>query len=286
MFSPSIFWLWFAGLVALLVGIVVRHRELAASSGLDKLIDLAPVLYAAPLAVFGAEHFALTKGISQIVPAWMHVRLFWTYFVGCGLLAAALSFILNRYVHLSAALVGVMFFAFVALIHIPNAIASPHDRFAWTVVLRETSFAAGACAFASRRLIPLSRLCISIPLIFFAIEHFLHPQFAPGVPLAKMTPAWVPFPPFWGYLTGVILLVAGILILINKRTRAIAAFVGLWVTLLAVLLYLPIFLTDPPQALLEGVNYVADTLLFAGTTLLLAYAIARPPIPAPQSPHR
>lgn len=286
MFSPSVFWLWFAGLITLLAGFLLRRKELAASRGLDKLIVLAPVLYAASLAVFGAEHFAAIKAMSQMVPAWMPARLFWAYFVGCALLAAALSFILNRYVHLSAALLGVMFFVFVALIHLPNAIATPHDRFAWTVVLRETSFAGGAFAFASRRLFPLSRFCISIPMIFFAAQHFLHPRFAPGVPLAKTTPPWVPFPPLWGYLTGAILLIAGILILVNNRTRIAAAFVGAWVTLITVLLYLPIFLTDPPQALLEGINYVADTLLFAGTALLLARATARSLPPLPPSPHR
>lgn len=285
MFSPSVFWLWFAGLVVLLAGFFFRRKELAENPALDKLIVLAPVLYAAALAAFGAEHFTSIKGISQMVPAWMHVRLFWAYFVGCALLAAALSFTFKRYFHLSAFLTGIMFLGFVALIHIENAIAKPHDRFTWTVVLRETSFAGGAWAFSSRRLVPLARFFIGIPLLFFAIQHFLHPQFAPGVPLPKITPAWVPFPPLWGYLTGLILLVAGILILINKRTRIAAASVGLWVTLLTVFLYLPIFLMDPPDLLVEGANYVFDTLLFAGTILLLAYATAPPRPPAPQSPH-
>ena len=43
---------------------------------------------------------------------------------------------------------------------------------------------------------------MAIPLMFFGVEHFLHPKFAPGVPLAKLTPGWVPAPPVWGYLIG------------------------------------------------------------------------------------
>ncbi|MGA3213006.1 MAG: hypothetical protein ABSD20_17005 [Terriglobales bacterium] len=45
---------------------------------------------------------------------------------------------------------------------------------------------------------------------------------------------------------------------------------GSLITLLVLFLYLPIFLTAAQPALLEGMNYVADTLLFAGTVLLAA----------------
>ena len=75
-------------------------------------------------------------------------------------------------------------------------------------------------------LIFIGRLCIAIPVIFFGVEYFLHPTFAPGVPLAKLTPAWVPVPRFWAYLTGALLLVAGAGILVNKRSRMAATSVG------------------------------------------------------------
>jgi hypothetical protein len=51
------------------------------------------------------------------------------------------------------------------------------------------------------------------------------------------------------------------------------AWTGLALTLLVVLLYLPILLIAPPAQLLEGVNYVGDTLLFAGAVLCMAGAV-------------
>ncbi|MGA8026635.1 MAG: hypothetical protein WB992_05775 [Bryobacteraceae bacterium] len=270
MLSKSIFWLWLAGLVVLIIGLFVRRKNLAVSRGLDVLIVLGPVFFAAPLALFGAEHLVSARFIMQLVPAWVPFHLFWAYFFGFALLSAAVSLVMNRYVHLSATLLGIMFLLFVALIHVPNVITHPRHRILWAVALRDLAFAGGAFALAGARLIPVSRLCIAIPVLFFAFEHFLHPTFAPGVPLSKVTPAWVPFRPLWGYLTGAILLLAGAALLIDKRPRTAAASIGLLMTLLTVFLYVPILALAPPSGLTEALNYVADTLLFGGAALLLA----------------
>ena len=101
----------------------------------------------------------------------------------------------------------------------------------------------------------------------------LHPQFALGIPLAKQTPAWA-LPSAWGYLTGAALLITGICILANKQARVAATWLGLLITVITFVIYLPILITDRgAAALLEGVNYVADTLLYAATILLLAAAL-------------
>jgi len=84
--DPSIFWLWFAGSIFLLAGLFAVRKELTLSHGLDKLAVLGPVFVAAPLALFGAEHFVAARFIVQAVPAWMPWRMFWVYFVGAALL--------------------------------------------------------------------------------------------------------------------------------------------------------------------------------------------------------
>jgi uncharacterized membrane protein len=281
--SPLIFWPCFAGLVILTIGFITVRKELSAALGLDKLIALGRVFFAAPLAVFGAEHFAVAKSISQIVPPWMPGRLFWTYFVGLCLIAAALSLVLTKYVRLSSTLLAIMFFIFAAMIHLPNVTANPKDRFVWAVAVRDLSFAAGACALAaterapgSNALLMFARLYIPVAVIFFAAEHFLHPEFAPGVPLPKVTPDWVPFHLLLGYPAGTILLIGGALMLVPKHARAAAAWVGLLFTLLTFFLYLPIMTTATKTAeLVEGQNYIFDTLLFAGAVLLLAGAMPK-----------
>ena len=127
-------------------------------------------------------------------------------------------------------------------------------------------------------------MCIGLPLIFFAIEHFLHPEFAPGVPLEKLTPVWVPFPLVWAYLSGAILFASGVGIVLNKYSRNAATSVGMLMTLLTLFLYLPILvMTTDASQIMVGVNYVADTLLFGGAVLLLAEALPRE-LPAKPEP--
>jgi hypothetical protein len=115
-------------------------------------------------------------------------------------------------------------------------------------------------------------------LIFFGLEQVLHPEFAPGVPDVRLTPLWVPLHALWGYPVGASLLVvgAGLLINIKIKPRTAAGWIGVLMTLLTTFLYLPILaLTRDPSQMTEAINYVADTLMFGGTALLLAGALRR-----------
>ena len=79
----------------------------------------------------------------------------------------------------------------------------------------------------------------------------------------------------WGYLTGAIEIVAGSFMLANRNTRAAAAWLGLVVTIIVLVIYLPfVFVAVEGNEKLEALNYVWDTLLFAGTVLLVARAEA------------
>jgi uncharacterized membrane protein len=244
---------------------------------------LGPVFYAVPLAVFAAEHLAGAQFLMQLVPRWMPAPLFWAYFVGFALLCAAISILFDRRVRLSATLLGIMFFLFVLLLHIPNVFANPGNRILWTVALRDLAFGGAAWALAGSRtprprlstgLIATGRLCIAIPMIFFAVEHFLHPKSAPGVPLAKLTPSWVPLGALWGYLTGAFLLAAGIALLVKKKDRIAAECTGLLIALLVLFIYIPLLApASQPSEMTEAINYIADTLLFAGAILVLAGAL-------------
>jgi uncharacterized membrane protein len=291
MLSSTNFWMCFAGVIYLVAGVFILRKQFRAARGWDKLIILGCVFIAVPLAVFAAEHFCEARSMQNMIPSWMPAHLFWAYFVGCALLAAATSLTVRKFVRLSSTLLGLMFFLFVCMIHIPNALAHPKDRFAWAVALRDLSFAGGAWALAglhrrawspqqSKWMILFGRIVVALAAIFFAVEHFLHPEFAPGVPLEKMTPSWVPFPSLWGYLAGAILLAAGIGLALNKKSRIAATSIGALMTVLTLFLYLLILILalgrSAPE-INEALNYVADTLLFAGAALVLASALPRDP---------
>lgn len=269
-----------AGIAALLPGIFLVRQRFAEASGIGRLLVLGPVFEAAALAIFAAEHFLAARDLAPIVPRWLPGALFWTYFVGAALLAAAISFIAWRCVRWSASLLALLFLIIVATIDLPDLPGHIHERLFWTLTVRETVFAAGAMVLAGSlwprksrpvgaALVVLGRFIVACTFVFYAVEHFLFPRFVPGVPLEKMIPAWVPAPTLLSYFVGATLLAAGVGLMIPRARRAAAASAGAVLLLLVVFFYIPILATEIRSPLaVEGVNYVGDTLLFAATALL------------------
>jgi len=289
-FSRTVVSMSSAAVVIFLIGVLVASSDLAHARGLDKIVALANLCFAMPLAVFGAEHYAAARGIMQLVPKFMPWPLFWTYFVGTGLLAASLSIATKIQVRWSGLLFGCMMFLFVAMMDLPGTIAEPHNRISWALMFREMSFGSGGWALAAgtmedwrsrgrSALVTVGRVVIGIAAMFYGIEHFLHPINVPGVPLEKLMPAWIPARMFIGYFTGALLLVCGAAILLGKKTRTAATYLGTWIFLLVLLIYGPILISsmlDPSTTVkVEGLNYFFDTLLYAGTFLALAKATPR-----------
>jgi uncharacterized membrane protein len=280
-----------AGILLFLVALWAARTDLARARGLDKIVALSNLCFAAPLAVFGALHLSDVNFVMPIVPSYMPWRLFWGYFVGFALLAASLSIATKIQVRWSGLLFGMMMFLFVAMLDTRAAIVHPRDRFVWTLVMRESSFASGGWILAGSalreqghgqlgsKLFTMGRVIIAIAAILYGIEHFLHPANVPGVPLEKLMPTWIPARLLISYLTGAILLVAGVCILLARKTRMAATDLGTWIVLLVLFVYGPILIAqmaDPSTAVkIEGINYFFDTLLFAGTILALASASPR-----------
>jgi uncharacterized membrane protein len=289
MLSTVNLWMSLAGLVYLVVGIFILRKELRAARGWDKLILLACVFIAVPLATFAPEHFRGPDFVGQMVPSYMPARWFWPYFIGCALLAAATSLTLRKYMRLSSTLLGLMFFLFVCMIYSRGVLRHPGSRFAWIYALRDLSFCAGAWALAglysrasspqlSKWMILFARFVIAVAAIFYGIQHFLHPDFAPGVPLELKMPPWVPLPSLWAYLAGAILLAAGIALALNKKPRIAAASIGALMTVLTLCPYMVLLVRAPgAPEYSEAINYAADTLLYAGAALALASALPRDP---------
>ena len=279
--------MWTAFAAFLAIGALFARRPLAEARGLDKLVALSNVFFAMPLAVFGAEHLSGDAGIAGLVPAYMPWRTFWLYFVGVALVAAALSIATRIRVQWSGFWFGVMMFLFVAMLHFPGALSEPGNRIGWVIVFRESSFGAGGWALAAgamaverarskKTLVTIARVLIGLAAVFFGVQHFLHPTNVPGVPLEKVLPEWIPGRAVVGYLTGVVLVVFGAGILIGRKTRTMATYLGAWIVLLVVVIYGPILVDstrDPSAATrVQGLNYFTDTLLFAGAILGLAGA--------------
>ncbi len=285
---PSqVIWSYFVGGVVFAIGLVTifLRGDWQKARGFDKLILFGPLFYAAPIAAFGTEHFTLTQAIASIVPDWIPWHTFWAYFVGACFIAAALSLVTRIQTRLAASLLALTFFLFVALMDAPAWVQNPRDRFAVTLALRELSFSGGALALAaslseqwSERgahiFATIARYFVGFPVMFYSFEQFLHGNYVPGIPLDRVTPEWIWGHAIWTYLAAVVYAVAGILLVVGKKTRAAATWAGLTVLFVELVVYVPIGVVDR-ASLGNGLNYVADTLMFCGAVLLLAGAMPR-----------
>ncbi len=270
-----------------LVVLFVRGEWLRAR-GLNKLILLGPVFYATAIAAFGAEHFMIVRAIASIVPAWIPWHLFWAYFVGACLIAAGFSLATGIQTRLAATLLALLFFLFVVLMDAPGWAHRPTDRFATALLLRELAFSGGALGLAvslrvrepgapggvAGRLATVARCFVTIPILFYSFEQFLHADHVPGIPLELVTPTWIWGHVVWTYLTAVVYAIAGPLLFIGWKPRTAATVLGLVVLLGILAVYLPMGIVE--RASLDlGVNYPMDTLMFCGAVLMLAAAMPR-----------
>jgi uncharacterized membrane protein YphA (DoxX/SURF4 family) len=281
----EVIWSYSVGGATFAIGLVVifLRGDWQKARGFDKLILFGPLFYAAPLAAFGTEHFTLTKGIASIVPQWIPWHIFWAYFVGACFIAAALSLVTGIQTRLAASLLALNFFLFVVLMDLPAWAQSPRDRFGLAIALRELSFSGGPLAMAAalteqsrerlrHLLATIARYFVAIPVLFYGLEQFLHADHVPGVPLDRLTPTYIYGHAIWTYVAAVVYVVGGILLVVGKKTRAAAAWVGLSVLVVELAVYAPIGIVDR-ASLDNGLNYVFDTLMFCGTVLLLAGAM-------------
>jgi uncharacterized membrane protein len=285
--SAIVFWMYVCASVIFIIGLIKILGELRQEHGVDKIMPFGRLFFAIPLAVFGSEHSTLTANIASLVPRWIPAATFWVYLVGVAFLAAALSIATIVRARLAAALVGVTLLIFVLVMDLPAVVANPGNRFFWALALRQLAFSGGAFAFAmslwssgprqpsraqlTKVLAAIPRFFVGAASLFYGVEHLLHPEYVPGVPLNKLTPEWIPGRIVLSYFVGVILILAGVCLLVNKKARTAATALGLTILLTVFWIYLPMLIAAPRDVV--ALNFFFDTLLFCGAILLLANSI-------------
>ena len=290
---PIAFWMYVSALLVFIIGLIKILGELSQEDGINKILPFGRLFFAIPLAVFGSEHFTVTTGIASLVPRWIPAHTFWVYLTGLAFICAAASIASLVQARLASLLVGMTMLIFVLVMDMPAVVGQPGNRFFWALALRQLAFSGGAFAFAisprstrakqeslepsTRALAVIPRFFVGIPAVFYGVEHLRHPEYVPGVPLQKLTPDWIPGRIFLSYFVGVILLLAGVCLVVNKKTRLATIALGLTILLTVLWIYLPMLLASPTDVV--ALNFFFDTLLFCGTILLVANLVATKKIP-------
>lgn len=91
----------------------------------ERLAPMGRLFFSTTIVLFGCCHFAYIDSISQMVPEWLGMREFWTYFGGVALIGAGLAIALKLFIKPVSLLLAAMLFLWFLLLHVPGAIANP-----------------------------------------------------------------------------------------------------------------------------------------------------------------
>jgi uncharacterized membrane protein len=244
----------------------------------DKRQAIGRILVAISLVVFGVQHFIYGGFVATLVPAFMPGRLFWAYFVGVAFFAAAIGILTRMLARPAATMLGVMFFLFVVLLHIPRIVGLAKDGNEWTSGFVALAMCGGAWILASAApleerekadpFLGLGRYFFALAFVAFGVQHFVYARYAAG-----LGPPWYLGRPLWACVFGVIFAAAGAAIILAQKTRMAAGLLAATLMLFFLVLYVPRIIGKPhdPNPWTSGFEVLA----LCGGALVLAGSVPR-----------
>jgi len=108
------------------------------------------ILFGVCLPVCGIQHFMYASFVTTFIPGWIPMPLLWAYFTGVCHLAAGVSMITRLWIGLGTFLLGLMFFLFILLVHVPRVARDSGNVNEWISLFIAVAFCAGAWLMASQ----------------------------------------------------------------------------------------------------------------------------------------
>jgi uncharacterized membrane protein len=205
------------------------------------------IFVAISLIVFGVQHFIYGGFVATLVPAFMPRRLFWAYFVGVAFFAAAAGILYKLLARAAATMLGVMFFLFVVLLHIPRIIGNSSNGDEWTQGFVALAMCGGAWILANAAplheretpdpFLKLGRYFFALAFLAFGIQSFVYARFGAG-----LGAPWIPGPPLLACLFGLIFVGTGAAIMVGKKMLMAATLLASIAFLYFLLLYVPLII--------------------------------------------
>jgi hypothetical protein len=206
------------------------------------LAKLGRYLFAVATLAFGL--ILLLHLISPMIPAggepFFVASRFWAWIIGVTLVAAAAGMATEKYATWSALLLAFAFVLRAVIVYIPEVITAPRNPNTWGFVLELLGICGAALVIYGGSLEKLGRVCYSVELVGFAVQHFLYAQF-----VATLVPSWIPGHLFFAYFVGVALCAGAVSILTGIYQHIGATLLGLMFLSWVIILHLPRAFASP-----------------------------------------
>ncbi|MGZ3750451.1 MAG: hypothetical protein ACXVB0_01790 [Mucilaginibacter sp.] len=178
--------------------------------------------------------------VSSLVPSYMPEKFYWVYLTGAGMIAAAISLVINVKVNLSGTLLTIMISAFLVQLHMPLIYASPLSAAVWTRALQDTALAASALMLTCGVRIEKLGSCIyCIVMMGIGALHYCH------VPvITANAPVYLTYHEYWNDLIGLMMISLALCTLLNFRAGISAAALCALIMMLIMISIIPALITD------------------------------------------
>ncbi|HUM45878.1 MAG TPA: DoxX family membrane protein [Chitinophagales bacterium] len=113
------------------------------------LTTIGRIVFGLTIAFFGVGHLTNASAMSGMIPSFlsgMAVPL--VYVTGICLIAAAISFVINRYTYYSGILMAIFLIIIVITVHLPGLSDPARAQMAMSMTIKDTAMAAGALMIA------------------------------------------------------------------------------------------------------------------------------------------
>lgn len=248
---------------------------------MQQLKSLGKIAYGLGIAGIGALHFVFPFFRPVLAPISQESTNGFTsffYLLGLLLVAAGAWIAFGKQPKRTALLLGGSFLLLFLVAHLPNRIANhPEILGIWTDAFKLLSLAGGSFMVAkafpspiSSRLFvlldiisPYGQYFFGLMLIIFGIDHFLYTDLVQG-----LVPTWIPAHTFLAYLTGGLLIGAGLAIFLQFKPVQISYLLAAMLFIWLVVLHLPrAFAADMTDQGNEWTS-VFECLAFSGMAIL------------------
>jgi len=201
---------------------------------------------------------------------------------GALMLVSAAGLVWRKTVVTCSAILAWLFLSWLLVLQVPQLIAAPTMELLWsgggqiaTVIAGGWILFAALAApsdgpgrwFRGHRGLRVARSMYAVALPLFGLHHFFSERGG-----AEAVPAWLPFRPGWGYLTGVAHILAGVAILLGIAPRVAATLEAIMISAFVLLVHVPGIIGAPGEPLQWTMFFVASAIGSAAWIVARSYA--------------